>query len=184
MPITIPVPRAVSSCAALLLAGVLLGACGQTAGIAPTPTPQSGDAENVPGLPQFNDVFIPSGAKLYVERTMIFGDAPWYGQLALGVSADPHTVFEQYRRDMPTLGWQEVTSIRAPTSVVTFSRDDRVATVQIQAARIYGSEIVIAVSPRGGSAGGAAGGGMSGPTRGPSAVGGGALRPAPVQRGQ
>lgn len=179
MPNTTPIPRAAPSCAAfLLLAGVLLGACGQTAGIAPTPTP-TGESESLPGLPQFNDVLVPAGAKLYVERTMIFGDSPWYGQLALSVSTDPHAVFEQYRRDMPNLGWQEVTSIRAPTSVVTFSRDDRVATVQIQAARIYGSEILIAVSPRGGSAGG---GSPSASPRGPA--GGGSLRPQPVQRGQ
>ena len=177
MPNTTLIPRAAPSYAAFLLAGVLLGACGQTAGIAPTPTP-TGESESLPGLPQFNDVLVPAGAKLYVERTMIFGDQPWYGQLALSVSTDPHTIFEQYRRDMPNLGWQEVTSIRAPTSVVTFSRDDRVATVQIQAARLYGSEILIAVSPRGGNTGGSAGAPMRGP------AGGGSLRPGPVQRGQ
>lgn len=176
MPDTAMISRPVRACAALLVAGTLLAACGQTAGIAPTPAP-SGDAEVLPGLPQFNDVLVPAGAKLYVERTMIFGDQPWYGQLALSVSTDPHTIFEQYRRDMPGLGWQEVTSIRAPTSVVTFSRDDRVATVQIQAARLYGSEILIAVSPRGGNTGGSAGA----PPRGPA---GGSLRPQPVQRGQ
>ena len=120
----------------LLLAAALLGACEQTTGITPTSGPAFSDAGSAPGLPQFNDVLIPPGAKLYVERTLILGENPWYGQLALGVSGEPPALFEQYRRDMQGLGWQEVTSIRAQVSVITFTRDDRVATVQIQATDI------------------------------------------------
>ena len=60
----------------------------------------------MPSLPQFNDVFVPAGAKLYVERTIVLGENPWYGQLALGTSNDPPTLFDQYRRDMVGLGWQ------------------------------------------------------------------------------
>lgn len=188
MPNTATIPRALASFSALLLAGTLLGACEQTAGILPTTSPASdGGGALAPGLPQFTDVYVPPGAKLYVERTMIFGDAPWYGQLALGVSTDPYALFEQYRRDMTGLGWQEMTSIRAPTSVITFSRDDRVATVQIQGARIRGSEITITVSPRGGGMGAPSPmtgkSPMGGASRTPS-PGGGSLRPAPVQRGQ
>lgn len=158
----------------LLLAAALLGACEQTTGITPTSGPAFSDAGSAPGLPQFNDVLIPPGAKLYVERTLILGENPWYGQLALGVSGEPPALFEQYRRDMQGLGWQEVTSIRAQVSVITFTRDDRVATVQIQATRLRGSEVVITVSPRGGTGSAATGGAMG--------RGGGPIRPAPVQR--
>jgi hypothetical protein len=157
----------------LILAAVLLGACEQTAGITPTSAPALSDAGSAPGLPQFNDVLVPPGAKLYVERTIILGENPWYGQLALGISGEPAALFEQYRRDMPGLGWQEVTSIRAQVSTLTFMRDDRVATVQIQSSRLRGSDVTITVSPRG--AGSAATGGAPG-------RGGGPIRPAPVQR--
>ena len=152
-----------------LLAAVLLGACEQTTGITPTTGPAFSDVGNAPGLPQFSDILIPQGAKLYVERTIILGENPWYGRLALGVSSEPPAIFEQYRRDMQGLGWQEVTSIRDAVSVITFTREDRVATVQIQAARLRGSDVVITVSPRGGS--GATPGRGSGPAR-----------PAPVTR--
>ena len=157
--------------AVVVLAVILVAGCEQTAGIAPTSAPMTGEAGAMPSLPQFNDVFVPAGAKLYVERTIVLGENPWYGQLTLGTSSEPHALFEQYRRDMTGLGWQEVTSIRAQISTLTFTREDRVATVQIQASRLRGSEIVITVSPRG--TGAASGGGK---------VLGGPVRPAPVQR--
>ncbi len=164
----------------LLLALALLGACEQTAGITPTATPLAVDAGSAPGLPQFNDVLIPSGAKLYVERSIVLGETPWYGQLALAVSGEPAALFDQYRRDMPGLGWQEVTSIRAQVSTLTFTRDDRVATVQIQATRLRGSDVTITVSPRGGTGSATTGGATMG--GGPSRGGGAPIRPAPVQR--
>lgn len=153
----------------LLMAAALVGACEQTAGIAPTTGPMFSDVGNAASLPQFNDMLIPAGAKIYVERTLILGENPWYGQLALGVTGDLPALFEQYRRDMQSLGWQEITSIRAAVSVITFMREDRVATVQIQAARLRGSEVTITVSPRGGVGSTSGRGGSPG-------------RPAPVQR--
>jgi hypothetical protein len=132
-------------------------------------------------LPQFNDVFVPAGAKLYVERTIVVGENPWYGQLALGASGEAHALFEQYRRDMTGLGWQEIAGIRAQVSTLTFMREDRVATIQIQASRLRGSDITITISPRG-TGGGATGGGMMGGAPGGGPARGGPIRPAPVQR--
>lgn len=167
-------PLLVRSVLVAAFAAILVAGCEQTSGIAPTSGPMLSDVGSSPALPQFNDVFVPAGAKLYVERTIVLGENPWYGQLALGTSNDPPALFEQYRRDMVGLGWQEVTSIRAQISTLTFMREDRVATVQIQASRLRGSEITITVSPRGtGAASGATG-------RGGPIVGG--SRPAPVQR--
>ena len=132
------------------------------------------DVGSTPSLAQFNDVLIPAGAKIYVERTLILGENPWYGQLALGAAGELPALFEQYRRDMQALGWQEITSIRAAISVITFMREDRVATVQLQASRLRGSEITITISPRGGVGGATIGSGATGR--------GGPSRPAPVQR--
>ncbi len=162
--------------AIVVLATILVGGCEQTAGIAPTSGPVTSDAGGTPALPQFNDVFVPPGSKLYVERTIVLGENPWYGQLALATSGEAHALFEQYRRDMIGLGWQEVTSIRAQVSTLTFTREDRVATVQIQASRLRGSDVTITVSPRG------TGGGSMGAPGGGAVRGGPPIRPAPVQR--
>ncbi len=50
---------------------------------------------------------------------------------------------------MPGQGWQEVTSVRAPTSILTYDQDDRVLAIAIQAATLLGSEITITMSPKG-----------------------------------
>jgi hypothetical protein len=165
-----PHPTPLRNVTAALLATILIGGCEQTAGIAPTAPPVASNSASAPALPQFSDILIPAGAKLYVERTIILGENPWYGQLALSVSGEPAALFDQYRRDMTGLGWQEVTSIRAQVSTLAFTREDRVATVQIQATRLRGSDVTITVSPRGTPTGGGAG------------PRGGSIRPAPVQR--
>lgn len=138
----------------LLTSGVLMlaiGACAETAGIQATSAPSADGqpgATNRPALAQFNDIFVPPGSKIYVENTLVFGTDPWYGRLVLGASQDMNTVFDLYRRDMPGLGWQEVTSIRAPISILTYLRDNRVMTVQLQRTTLGGSEITLTSSPR------------------------------------
>lgn len=143
--------RAISSILAYGVLALAIGACAETAGIQPTSAPsadgQSG-ATNRPALAQFNDIFVPPGSKIYVENTLVFGTDPWYGRLVLGASQDMNTVFDLYRRDMPGLGWQEVTSIRAPISILTYLRDNRVMTVQLQRTTLGGSEITLTSSPR------------------------------------
>ena len=48
----------------------------------------------------------------------------------------------------PEFGWQEITSVRSQISVLTFTRAERVLTVQIQSKTISGSEMDITVAPR------------------------------------
>lgn len=143
--------RAISGLLTYGILALAIGACAETAGIQPTSAPsadgQSG-ATNRPALAQFNDIFVPPGSKIYVENTLVFGTDPWYGRLVLGASQDMNTVFDLYRRDMPGLGWQEVTSIRAPISILTYLRDNRVMTVQLQRTTLGGSEITLTSSPR------------------------------------
>lgn len=170
-----PIGRTLAAATLALLAV----ACQQTAGVMPSASGTSADgAQPTPTAAQFSDVFIPPGAKLYVERTLVFGQNPWYGQVALGTSGDPNVAFEQYRRDMPGFGWQEITSIRAPTSILTYVREDRVATVQITGGRLSGADVLIVVSPKGGTT--SVGGGMGGGAMAP--VSSGPVSPAPVQR--
>lgn len=172
--------RPASRTFAAALLTLLAGACQQTAGVMPSASGSSDGATPSPTAAQFSDIFIPAGAKFYVERTLVFGQTPWYGQVALSASSDPNVAFEQYRRDMPGFGWQEITSIRAPTSILTYVREDRVATVQITGGRLTGSDVVIVVSPKGGtSGGGAMGGSMGGGGMPP--VSSGPVSPAPVR---
>lgn len=135
----------------LLIAILAVAACSNTAGIAPSSAPSApgqAGAENRPVLTQFSDIYVPPDAKIYVEKTLVFGSSPWYGRLSLGASQDSNNVFDLYRRDMPGLGWQEITSIRAPISILTYTRENRVMTIQIQRTTLGGSEITLTSSPR------------------------------------
>ena len=52
-------------------------------------------------------------------------------------------------RDRPKFGWQEITTVRSEVSVLTYSRNSRVATIQIRNRTLGGAVVDITVSPRG-----------------------------------
>ena len=97
----------------------------------------------------FPDIPIPEGANMIVDKTLVVGTDNWYGQLALTASQGPVAMFDFYRNRLPQFGWNEITSVRAPTSVLTYDREDRIMQMQITSTTLRGSEILITVSPRG-----------------------------------
>lgn len=97
----------------------------------------------------FPDIPIPDNAKMVVDKTLVVGTENWFGQLALEASSGPVAIFDFYRTRLPQFGWQEITSVRAPVSVLTFDRGDRILQMQISSTTLRGSSILITVSPRG-----------------------------------
>ena len=98
---------------------------------------------------QFPNIPIPAGSKINVDKTLVFGSKPWYGQLVLKSSGNINQLFDFYRENLPQYGWQEVTSVRAPTSILTYSSPERVLAIAIQSATLAGSDITVTASPRG-----------------------------------
>lgn len=148
----------------------LFSACTQTAAI--TGTNKGAETQQGDVTPQatFTDIPIPDGAKMVVDKTLVVGSINWFGQLTLQTGQSPNTVFDFYRSRLPAYQWREITSVRAPISVLTYDREDRILQMQIRSSTILGSEITITVSPRGSS---------NMPSGG---SGGGGLMPAPVTR--
>ena len=150
-----PSPAVPALIAAGLVVSALLGGCTQSVGVKAPPagdgTSQSGEAAE--GFARFPDMPLPLKSSLDLDRTMVFGASEaWIGRLALTASFDPGQMFEFYRQKMPQFGWQEITTLRSAVSVLTYSREGRVATIQIQKRTLTGSEVTITVSPQGGSA--------------------------------
>ncbi len=138
----------------LASAGWGLAACANTAPImssssGSTGQNSSGAGTNVSAYSQFPDIPVPSGTKINMKKTLVFGNKPWYGQLALEASANANQMFDFYRENLGQYGWQEVTSVRAPTSILTYATDDRVLAISIQGGTITGSNVTVTVSPRG-----------------------------------
>ncbi len=99
---------------------------------------------------RFPDIPLPSGADINVEKTLIFGSGEsWFGRLVLSTSHGTFAMFDFFKQKLPEFGWREITSVRAATSVLTFSRRNRIATIQIVGRRLGGTESTITVSPQG-----------------------------------
>lgn len=138
----------------MLGAGLIaLAGCTQTANISGTETANSGSLANTSATaPQpsiFPDLPIPQGAKMNVDRTLVFGTEDWFGQLVLEASGNAFQMFDFYRNGLTKFGWAEITSVRAPVSVLTYEREQRILQMQIKDGSISGSLITITVSPRG-----------------------------------
>ena len=133
---------------------LLLTACGQTASLTSVTSPDQsvqGNAARAEPFAQFKDVPIPSGAEMDMERTIILGSQDaWTGRVHLQANMTSTKLFEYYKLEMSGFGWQEVTSVRAAISVLTYERGSRVATIQILAKNIQGTVVTITMSPKGG----------------------------------
>jgi len=135
--------------AVVLSAAALLAACAQTTELAPSSGPGASQTADQAVFAQFPDLPTPAGAKMDVGRTFVLGgNEGWYGQVVIGTSDAPNSIFDFYKKQLPQFGWEEVTSVRAPTSVLTYLRDNRVLAIQITASTLRGSDVTLTVSPR------------------------------------
>lgn len=134
---------------AVFIVALSLVGCSETANLQGASSPGANGATSAASDGIFPDLPIPNGAKMIVDRTLVVGTQNWFGQLALDASQGPVAMFDFYRTNLPQYGWQEITSVRAPVSVLTYDREDRILQMQIKSTALRGSEILITVSPRG-----------------------------------
>ena len=147
-----------------------------------SPRPSNGNPAGPaqPGFAQFTDIPIPPKNTIDLDRTLVFGsDRDWIGRVALSTSMAVGEVYDFYKREMPKLGWTELTSIRSSTSVLTYQMDNRVATIQVASGRFgLGTQVDFWMNPR-------AGGGASSftPSSGGYGGPGGGAGSGPASRG-
>lgn len=143
---------AVVTIAGLALAGCTAAQMGmETTAMKPAAGPSGGKAVPSTELASVPDIPVPEGTRMDVNRTLLFGGDPWYGQLTLLSSYPPHVLFDFYRKHLPAYGWRELTSVRAPVSVLTFDKEDRVLGLQISSGgALSPTKTILTVSPRGG----------------------------------
>ncbi|CAN0548828.1 unnamed protein product, partial [Laminaria digitata] len=137
---------------ALVTGGAFLFVAGCTSGNAPVSTPGTSTgntARTAVGFAQFPDIAVPAGAKMDVERSLVLGARDdWIGRLSMSAGGSSSEAYDFFLREMPKFGWQEITTVRSEISVLTYSRRERVATIQIRRNTLGGSAIDITVSPR------------------------------------
>ena len=90
-----------------------------------------------------------------LERSLVLGEKDaWIGRLVMAIGMNPGRAYDFYFGEMPRFGWAPVTTVRAETSVLTYARGNRVATIQIRSQTITGSKVSMTVSPKGNVIGG------------------------------
>ena len=136
----------------LIVSGaLLLGGCAGTIGLPASAKKSDGSDAAAPqsSFAQFSDIPIPSGAKMDLEKSLVLGsNEAWIGRLVMNSAHNTAAMFDFFKQRSGEFGWQEVTSVRSKTSVLTFTRGERVMTIQIEGLTISGSEMNITVAPR------------------------------------
>ncbi len=113
-------------------------------------SPDKPEGPEQPAFAQYSDIPVPAGAKMDLERSLVLGDAEaWIGRLAMTTSDAAGALYDFYFREMPRFNWTPVTSVRAETSVLTYTRAARVATIQITGRTMGGAKVSVTVSPHG-----------------------------------
>jgi hypothetical protein len=144
----------------LLAASLLVAGC---SGTRINPSTKSEPNETLqPSFADFSDMPIPASARMNIDRSLILGPKDnWLGRLVFRSSNSAAEAFDFYANGMPRFGWQPVAVVRGATSAMTYTRGERVASVQISGTTLGGSEIEITVAPAAGGSGGSYGGGAS-----------------------
>ena len=129
---------------------LLLGVAGCSHTLSPSPNAEA-NTPPAPSFSQFTDIPIPEDAHMDPDRTLLLGQGDaWVGRLVFTVrgvfSEQAPDLFDFFKANMPTYHWQEISSVRAAISVMTWQRGDRIATVQIEETTL-GAEVILTMAP-------------------------------------
>jgi hypothetical protein len=115
------------------------------------------------------DIPIANGSVMDGDRSLILSDRDrWTGRVVMRINSSVTDLTAFYQSQMPAFGWQPVMSVTAEASVLTYTRSDRAATVQIDRQPVYGSTVAVTVAPRQGDSQAPAAAGYDAPSPRPS----------------
>ncbi len=139
----------ISLCLGFMCA-VALTACFNSTQIEPSyrteTTTAAGGLQPPPSFAQFKEIPIPEKATMDLKRTLLFGNEPLIGRLVFSAPYNQTSVFDFYMLEMPKFGWKEITMIRSQNSVLTFARDNRIATIQLSSTTGGGTDVLFDIS--------------------------------------
>ncbi|MES2362741.1 MAG: hypothetical protein V4646_13235 [Pseudomonadota bacterium] len=94
------------------------------------------------------DVPLPPGTVIKQQDTLVMGSGnSWTGRLNLAISGEAQAVFTYFRDSLPGAGWTLTSSSFSKLSLLTFTKGERVANVQMQSTNFGGNEVLITVAP-------------------------------------
>ena len=94
------------------------------------------------------DIPLPAGAVIKQQDSLVMGSGnTWMGRLSVTVSGEPQTVFAWFRDNLSGAGWTLTSISFSKLSLLTFTKAERLATVQMQSTNFGGHEVLITVAP-------------------------------------
>ena len=88
---------------------------------------------------------------MIIEKTLLLGEKDnWIGRLVITNPIKPAKIFDFFKQKLTDYNWIEITSVRSSTSVLTYSLNKRIMTIQIapiKYSNLYNSNISITMSP-------------------------------------
>ncbi len=107
---------------------------------------ENGTMQPKPNFAQFKEIPIPEKATMDLKRTLLFGNEPIIGRLVFSAPYNQSNVFDFYMQEMPKFGWREITMIRSANSLLTFARENRIATIQLSTTTVGGTDVIFDIS--------------------------------------
>jgi hypothetical protein len=143
----LPLPHRFRVSVAAFILG-LSGAC--TGGNMDLPaTSRASSGVSQPEFQPVTDIPIPTDASMDTERSLILSSRDqWTGRVVMKLGDSPSKAFAFYQREMPAFRWVPVMSVQSEISVLTFTREGRAATVQVQGRTVGGSMVIVTIAPR------------------------------------
>lgn len=123
-----------------------LAGCGSSLTL---PQNQTGDPAQAPEFSLVTDIPIPAGATMDADRSLVLSDRDrWTGRVVMKTWKPAAEAAAFYQREMPAFGWEPVMSVTSEISVMSYTRGDRAATVQVEKANLWGATVLVTVAPR------------------------------------
>jgi len=127
----------------MICAAVLVTGCA-----ANSSAPADKNATGGPTIEQrlAGDFPIPSGVNIDEGKSLVLGGGgAWSGRIVFTTSSTPNEAFLFYRDQPKSAGWSLVASLFSKSSVLTFTKGNRSATIQIEASTFGSTTVSITV---------------------------------------
>jgi len=114
--------------------------------LVPTKGPE-GEPGSELNFAQFDDIPIPIGSSLNQEESIIISkNKSWLGRLVFDSNKKQLSIFDFFRNELPKFGWKKLSEVRADSSLLNYTNENRVASIQIFSNTFFGSKVSITVT--------------------------------------
>ncbi|MBF92046.1 MAG: hypothetical protein CMP34_04480 [Rickettsiales bacterium] len=129
----------------LLFISILINSCAGDK-LVPIKGPD-GDPGTELNFAQFDDIPIPMGSKLIKDDSIIISKQNgWLGRLVFDNGDNQLEIFDFFRNELPKFGWKKLSEIRSERSLLNYSNNSRLASIQIIDNTFFGSMVTITVT--------------------------------------